>query len=327
MKKNKSVSITIDVDTIDTLFPNLRQMGTNDESFVNGLQKFLELFDKYGVKSTLFVVGKDMLNDENVAILKDFHLKGHEIANHTMNHNQGLRHLSIEDKYDEICDARDLLHEKTGADILGFRAPGWNFDADVLLILAENDYLYDSSMFPTSVMPLAKLIHYRKTRSLGKLQRSTMGPMRYMFAKNMIHNTRILSKRGNRKLYIYEYPLTTTPFLRLPFFGTMVFEYGLSYFDLFYKFIRKMDSVNFSFHLAELTDKETDFNQGVFDTNWNKGYIPKCLYLDIDRKIETLDHVLKTFSNDFDFVTMKDAVYNHDEIRIEKMKTKQGLPA
>ncbi len=152
-----------------------------------------------------------------------------------------------------------------------------------------------------------------------------MGPMRYMFAKNMIHNTKILSKRGNRRLYIYEYPLTTIPYLRLPFFGTMVFEYGLSYFDLFYKFIRKMDSVNFSFHLAELTDKETDFNQGVFDTNWNKGYIPKCLHLDIDRKIETLDHVLKTFSNDFDFVTMKDAVYNHDEIRIEKMKTKQGL--
>lgn len=321
----KRASITIDVDTIDTLFPALRDYGTRDKTFVNGLQRFLDLFEKYGIKATLFVVGKDMLNDENVAIVKEFVSKGHEIANHTMNHIQGLRHLSYFEKLDEILDAHDLLEEKTGVEIHGFRAPGWNADNDVLNILYENNISYDSSIFPTIVTPLAKAIHYRKTKKLGILQRSTMGPFRFMFAPNMIHRTKlkVTKELGPRKMP--EYPLTTVPFLRLPFFGTMVFEYGISYFDIFYQIVKRKNFVNFSLHLAELSDKKNDYNSSFLSSRERIGYIPKCLHMDIDKKIEILEHIFESFRKDFEFVTMYDAICDHQEIRMAKRQAEQGL--
>jgi len=325
MKKNKSVSITIDVDTIDTLFPALRDYGTNDKTFVNGLQRFLDLFEKYGIKATLFVVGRDMLKEENVVIAKEFIAKGHEIANHTMNHIQGLRHLSYFEKLDEIIDAHDLLEEKTGVEIHGFRAPGWNADNDVLSILCENNLGYDSSIFPTIVTPLAKAIHYHKTKKLGILQRSTMGPFRFMFAPNKIHRTKLKVIKEFKPRKISEYPLTTVPFLRLPFFGTMVFEYGVSYFDFFYKIVRQKKFVNFSLHLAELTDNKNDFEPSIFSSGVRMGYIPKCLHMDIDKKIEILEHIFESFSKDFEFVTMYDAICDHEEIQFEKRRAKQGL--
>lgn len=304
----KYLSITIDVDTIGTLFPEQAVEDIKDDTFVNGLQRFLDIFNKYGVKATLFVVGKDLLLKKNIDILKLFAAEGHELANHTMNHIQGFYLLPEQSIIEEITNTENIIEETTGVKICGFRAPGWNADRSVLKILAGKNYLYDASVFPTIVMPAAKLTHYLKTRRLPKIQRVTMGPISNMFARSRIHRNGNDDKTGEANSGFFEVPLTTSSVLRLPFFGTMVFEFGMSYFNLLYRSIRKQKFVNFSLHLAELADKNNDFDPSVLDTRCNKGYIPKCLHMEAGEKLDILEEILQKFSRDFEFLTLKNAV-------------------
>ncbi|MCH7783562.1 hypothetical protein IID62_10915 [candidate division KSB1 bacterium] len=89
--------------------------------------------------------------------------------------------------------------------------------------------------------------------------------------------------------------------------------------------LRLKKFVNFSLHLAELVDNKNDFDTSIFNERLRLGYIPKCLHMDIDKKIEILEHIFKSFSKDFEFVTMYDAICDHQEMQMEKIKAKQGL--
>ncbi len=303
---NKFLSITIDVDTVGSLFP---EHEVRDDTFHNGLERFLNIFKQFNVNATFFVVGKDLHHSpqKNIEILKKIHDAGHEIANHTMNHEQGFHLLSKEQKLHEIEENEKVIKSNIGVNISGFRAPGWNIDRETIQILSEKNYLYDSSIFPTTVMPAAKLMHYLSTRNLSsKSQRTTMGPISNMFFPSKIH---VVSSDSNGvKNDICVYPLSTTSFLRFPFFGTMIFEYGMLYFNTFYRFIKNQKMVNFSLHLAELCDKKTDFLPDILDRSKTKGYIPKCLYMNLPRKLDMFEEIFKQFSIDFDTLTMKEAV-------------------
>lgn len=301
---NKYLSITIDVDTVSSLFP---EHNVRDNTFLNGLERFLDIFRQFNINATFFIVGKDTHSQENIEILKKINDAGHEIANHTMNHEQGFYLLSKEHKLHEIEENEKAIKNNIDVNVSGFRAPGWNIDRETIQILSEKNYLYDSSIFPTSVMPAAKLMHYLSTRNLSsKSQRTTMGPISNMFSRSKIHV--VSTDNNDLKNDICEYPLSTTSFLRFPFFGTIIFEYGMLYFKTFYRLIKNRKRVNFSLHLAELCDKKVDFDSDILNRDMNKGYIPKCLYMDISFKLDIFEKIFKQFLLDFDLLTMKDSV-------------------
>jgi len=298
---DKFVSITVDVDSVSSLFPFAE---IEDNSFKKGLERFLDLFGRYNIKATFFIVGKDLKIDGNLQVIKELINQGHEIASHSMNHVQGISLLSKEDKVKEISEVERIVLDKTGEKVKGFRAPGWNIDTEILEILSERNYLYDSSIFPTSLIPAFKIVHYMKNRKMPKIQRKTMGSFTSMFKPTKIYQI----KDG-----FFEFPITTVPFVRFPFFGTMIFEYGMFYFNLFYRPVKLRKFVNFEFHLAELVDKETDFDKKILNVTENKSYIPKCLNMDLSSKVKRYEQMLKKFSENFEFVTVKDAVKIYSE--------------
>lgn len=302
MKNNRRIcTITVDIDSIGSLFPRL---SGKDESFHSGLLRFGELFRSEGVRATLFVVSGDLADKRNAAVLSELSAFGHEVANHTMTHPTGFFTLPRKVKEREIIDAEESIFNATGIRTRGFRAPGWNADRPTLEILSERDYLYDSSLFPTLLTPMIKLKYFWSARDVPLKQRRTLGRLRNMFASGNIRQIRPVTTGRT----IFEVPLTLTPFLRLPFYGTMVFKFGIGYFNRFYRMVRTKSVVNFSLHLAELVEPGTDCSIPILESSFNRAFIPHCFRLPLIERYETLKHILRTFRRDYEFVPMIEAI-------------------
>lgn len=112
--------------------------------------RLLELLDEFGVKATCFVLGD--VARRHPELIRRVHDQGHEIASHGMSHQP----LWAMDRaaFDAELKAFDaLMREILGADFKaqGFRAPTFSLDqrtAYALSCLADNGYVYDSSIFP-----------------------------------------------------------------------------------------------------------------------------------------------------------------------------------
>lgn len=110
--------------------------------------RLLDLFDRYAVKSTFFVLG--WLAERYPGLVQDIHRRGHEVASHGYAH-QPLDHSSPAEFREEIRSAKALLEDLTGAPVIGYRAPSFSLTRKTmwaLEILSEQGFQYDSSLFP-----------------------------------------------------------------------------------------------------------------------------------------------------------------------------------
>ena len=122
-----------------------RQVGDSTD-------RILRLLERFNVKATFFVLGNVAAEDPE--LVRRIHGKGHEIASHGMSHKP-LQKLSPTEFDDELKSFDRLIRDILGDDvpIRGFRAPTFslnNMTNYALACLAENRYLYDSSIFPAS---------------------------------------------------------------------------------------------------------------------------------------------------------------------------------
>lgn len=112
------------------------------------LPEILELFDQVGCKATFFVLGE--VAHRHPGRVREIVAAGHEIASHSDLHFRvGERCLQTFRR--DVCLSKLQLEELTGAAVLGFRAPEWSLHHPGnprLPILAEEGYLYDSSLAP-----------------------------------------------------------------------------------------------------------------------------------------------------------------------------------
>ena len=107
------------------------------------IPRMLDLFDKYEVKTTFFVVGMNIKNHPNV--IEEIHSRGHELATH------GWKHEKIEDLPKEEEERRlhlciEALEETIGAKPVGNRTAGGELSPNTLDILKNNNFIYDSSL-------------------------------------------------------------------------------------------------------------------------------------------------------------------------------------
>jgi hypothetical protein len=254
-------TIQIDVDGLWVIFQHFGvdyQEPTGDVMYESSLPRFLDLFDLFNIKATLFVVGKDLFSASKVALLKEALKRGHEIANHTMSHREGFSFLSFDEKKREIEDAEHIIQDKLGVTTKGFRTPSNDVDADVLRILESRNYLYDSSLLPTFYGPwlkklkLSSLKITRKDHYLGRAIYGFSSLAPYHPCNNAVW------KKGNMK--IVEVPITTMPVLRMPFHMSFNFAmyhlgFGCGLFNLGYMLLNMTSlPLNFVFHTNELSD-------------------------------------------------------------------------
>ena len=255
---------TIQVD-LDGLWTNLHYYGyesplSPDTLFTSGLRRYLDLFEELGIKATFFVIGKDIEVPEKRALLLEAHQKRHELANHTFTHPFGFRKLSLKEKITEIKLGERAIISVAGKKPLGFKAPGYDTDAEVMSILAEQGYLYDSSIIPTSAYPLLMRINSVLTRSLHR----THGPRwSWGMAPNAPYHPSLKKIWGKGTSPLLEVPCTTLPGLRIPIHATFAVKLGYPFFRSALEIVKRRGiPLNYEFHAADLSDTITDARLG-----------------------------------------------------------------
>lgn len=77
-------------------------------------------------------------------LVREIHARGHEVASHGYNHKL----CSEQSPYDlkkDLTESRKLLEDIIGAPVTGYRAPSFSISNDILKIIEDCGYRYDSS--------------------------------------------------------------------------------------------------------------------------------------------------------------------------------------
>jgi len=189
------------------------------ETFPSYLDKFvphvLNVLDNLGIEITFFVVGQDAVLDKNKSILKTITESGHEMGNHSFQHESWL-HLYPYDKIEnEVLKTQKAIEEITGQKTIGFRGPGFSWNKDLLEILKKNGYLYDASTLPTYIGPFARM-YYFWTSKLTKEERKARKGLFGTF-KDGLRPIKPYLWELDGKNSLLEIPVSTIPVIKVPF--------------------------------------------------------------------------------------------------------------
>lgn len=310
MSAHLPAAISVDVDTLASIYKGYgcrRPGGYSYTELRMGIENLSRFLESFGAKATLFMAGNDFLPASNHEIIRFMVRDGHEIANHTLSHQQDFRLLTVAQKEAEISGMEELCEQVTGYRPVGFRAPGWNVNDDVLPILLRRGYRYDSSLFPTSLMPILKFLHLRSMSGREGRDRTTMGRWRYIAAPTTPYRTslRCLAERGLEGLV--EIPVTVTPLARLPFFATFLLATGPGLFARSLGWLRSSRRpIQFQFHLSDFVDYS---HPELVDQVPGRGdgvYVPQALRTPLKEKVELFHRALSMIAEDYGFATLEE---------------------
>lgn len=150
------VVLTVDLDSLWAV-KQVYGIPVSDSDFQNdpfydlGLARFLDLFEKHGVRASFFAIGRDCEVPSKRDLLRRAAEQGHEIANHSFTHRIGLGNLPAEEIDDEIARANQAIENATGERPTGFRAAGFDASSQVLSAVKRAGMTYDASLLPTRV--------------------------------------------------------------------------------------------------------------------------------------------------------------------------------
>jgi polysaccharide deacetylase family protein (PEP-CTERM system associated) len=110
--------------------------------------RVLELFALHNVKATFFVLG--WVAERNRSLIREIVDEGHEVACHGYNH-QRVTFLTPDEFRADLRRARQVIEDASGVRVNGYRAPTFSITREnlwALEVLADEEFLYDSSIFP-----------------------------------------------------------------------------------------------------------------------------------------------------------------------------------
>lgn len=210
-------SVSLDLDDLWSYLkthgdPGWEQRPSYLDRFLPGV---LDLLDEFGLRITFFVVGVDAERRERASALRAITDRGHEVGNHSHEHEPWLPAYAADDLRSEVERADRAIAATCGQRPVGFRGPGFSWSADLLEILADQGYLFDASTLPTFLGPLARAYYFHTAR-LSRTERAARRALFGTFADGLRpvrpYRWRL---RGGRELL--EIPVTTVPGLRAPF--------------------------------------------------------------------------------------------------------------
>jgi peptidoglycan-N-acetylglucosamine deacetylase len=304
----REAAITVDVDTLASIYQGIdlrRPGGYTYAELRIGLENLSRFLEEFRIPATLFMVGNDFRIPANHDVIRAVAEQGHEIANHTTTHAQGFRLLNAAGKEAEVAEMERLCEEVTGRRPIGFRSPGWNVGDDALPILARRGYLYDSSVFPSSLNSLLKFLHWKSTSRREPPDRTTLGHMRYMLAPIRPYRAACHTFGRPGEGPLVEFPMTVVPGVRLPFFATFTLATGWGLFHQSYRLIRAAGlPIQYLFHLSDFMDYRHPDLEGQVPSR-NGIYIPRALRTPLDEKMDLFRRVVGTIAGDYRFLTLE----------------------
>ena len=306
-KKNNHCFITIDLDPVYHYVRSrgwkLKNGSNYNVVYEDAICRYQKIFNNLGIKATFFVVGEDLLNSYNVGVVKELHEDQHEIANHTMNHLQSFEMLDFKKKNYQIMKSHEKIHEAVGHEPKGFRAPGWNIDQKTINILKDNNYLYDTSILPSYFnYPLKfynKILNWNNNFPIfGK-------SLRIPFGKRTPYKTLDTNylKAGDNG--IWEVPVSTSPTIRLPLIGAMLFKLGITKFKKLLPKPNRMPYFNMVLHGLDLVDKNL--------VNDDRLMVKPGYGLTIEEKEKAITRLISFLSPHYQFSTINNFINNNFE--------------
>lgn len=107
------------------------------------IPRILDLLDAHGVRATFFVVGMNAVNHPDA--VGEIYSRGHELAVHGWKHEK-VSDLPKEEERERIMRTKDAVEGASGFRPVGNRTAGGELSPNTLDILAEEGFLYDSSL-------------------------------------------------------------------------------------------------------------------------------------------------------------------------------------
>jgi peptidoglycan/xylan/chitin deacetylase (PgdA/CDA1 family) len=176
--------------------------------------RVLRVLSDQGLRITFFVIGQDAALARNGEALARLPAAGHEIGNHSFEHEPWL-HLYAPDQVDaELARAEDAIEAATGAHPTGFRGPGFSLSAQVVRTLLKRGYAFDASTLPTYIGPMARAYYFltaRLDREQQKDRANLFGSVRDGLRPVGAYRWRTADG------LLTEIPVTTIPGVKVPF--------------------------------------------------------------------------------------------------------------
>lgn len=144
---SKTILITIDledwfqVENLRPVFP-ISTWDSQELRIKQNTHTLLDLFDRHNIQATFFVLG--WLAKRHPSLVRDIQNQGHEIASHGHNH-QLCSELSLTELRNDLIESKAILENMTGQQIRGYRAPNFSLSEELITIIAELGFKYDSS--------------------------------------------------------------------------------------------------------------------------------------------------------------------------------------
>ena len=261
----------------------------------------LKFLQERNLNITFFIVGQDAVLDKNLDALKQISDAGHEIGNHSFNHEPWLHLYSKDELREEFEKTENAIARFTDQKLIGFRGPGYSLSPTVLEVLSERGYEYDCSTLPTYIGPLARAYYFlaspnmsaeekeKRKKLFGKLSDGfqSLKPYRWQIGESSL----------------VEIPVTTLPIFKVPIHASYVIY--LSTFSrlaarIYWKTavtMCKLTGTQLSLLLHPL-----DFMSGE-DAPELK-FFP-AMNLPLEKKLEFLSDILETFGHSFSITNMR----------------------
>lgn len=302
---NNICLLTNDVETTSIVNGGLRP-ETGIKVWKEGMPRLLDLYAKYEVKTTFFFIA-DFARDcpEIVKMIQPY---GHEVACHglTHNHKQAFDIMSLEDQIRHLVEAKKILEDIAGEEVVSFRAPALRVNEFTPQALVETGFKIDSSVSPQR-MDMFMSLGSRKKLVWLKAPR-----MPYFVSETN------LARKGS--LPLLEVPVSS---FAVPYIGTFMrispSINALTRYLLYHETKNTKKPINFLIHPNELIEEE-DLK---LKTEKRAGNVVSHLLSDVLRRklkqknlgLSARDLYEKEISfwnrKNYHFVTMKDLLKNN----------------
>ncbi len=299
-------SISVDLDSL----PHYCRIHGLDEDMLDdrarrlvyerAIPRYLELFERLGIRGTFFAIGEDLSEPSAVASLREAHQAGVEIGNHSYSHDYALSRRALSEIRDEVSRGDEAIENAIGQRPSGFRAPGYTLSAGLYRVLEERGYAYDSSTFPAAPYYLAKAGVMGALRLAGRPSRAILDSPRVLTAPRRAYrpDPNDPYRRGNGE--VFELPIAVEPISRLPFIGTFAVALPGTAVRAAYLPLRGEPFLNFELHGVDVLDQTDGIPEALAQRQ-------RDLRIPAARKMARLTRIFGWLRRDFEVLTLADA--------------------
>ncbi|MEQ1606023.1 MAG: polysaccharide deacetylase family protein [Pyrinomonadaceae bacterium] len=209
-------SISLDLDNQWSYMKTHGDAGWEEfPSYLNvAVPRILRFLKEREMKITFFVIGQDAALEKNREAIASIAAAGHEIANHSYNHEPWLHLYSRDEIVEEFEKTENAIQDVTGVRTVGFRGPGFSLSQTVLDVLGERGYEYDCSTLPTYIAPLARAYYFFKSPEMSDDEREKLKKLFGKFSDGFRSLKPHFIEAAGRTMV--EIPVTTFPLVKTP---------------------------------------------------------------------------------------------------------------